>query len=42
MILQYFLTTFETACVQLVGWIPFVFGIWLLFDFIGSLLFNKK
>ncbi len=31
----------ETMLVQLVKCIPAVFGIYLIFDFLGSLLFGK-
>lgn len=41
-ILNYFLKTFETIAVQFVSWIPFVIAIWILFDLIGGLLFNKR
>ena len=32
----------ETMLVQLVKCIPVVFGVYLIFDFIGSLFFQKK
>lgn len=32
----------EIFMVQLVGLIPAVFGIYILFDLIGSLLFGKR
>ena len=31
----------ETMLVQLVNCIPTIFGVYLIFDFIGSLLFGK-
>lgn len=31
----------ETMLVQLVNCIPSIFGIYLIFDFLGSLLFGK-
>lgn len=32
----------ETFMVQLVGLIPAVFGVYILFDLLGSLLFGKR
>ena len=31
----------ETMLVQLVNCIPVVFGVYMIFDFLGSLLFGK-
>ncbi len=31
----------ETMLVQLVNCLPVVFGVYLIFDFLGSLLFGK-
>ncbi len=31
----------ETMLVQLVNCIPVVFGVYLIFDFLGSILFGK-
>ena len=31
----------ETMLIQLVNCIPTIFGVYLIFDFIGSLLFGK-
>lgn len=32
----------EQFMVQFVGLFPAIFGLWLIFDFTGSLLFGKK
>lgn len=32
----------EQMLVQLIECIPVIFGVYLLFDFIGGLLFNKR
>lgn len=31
----------KTMLIQLIDWIPGIFGIYIMFDFIGSLLFGK-
>ncbi len=28
--------------IQLIGWIPLLFGLWFLFDLIGALLFGRR
>lgn len=40
--LDYFLELFTTTAIQLVPWIPGVFGVYLIIDLVSGLLFKER
>lgn len=32
----------EVVLIEFIGYIPYLFGVWVVFDLIGSLLFSRR
>jgi uncharacterized membrane protein YesL len=42
MMIDEYLQIFYQTCLSLIPIIPAIIGIWLLFDLLGGLIFNKR